>query len=133
MPRYIPRFKSRGKTQIPRLGSKFRGVRKTVGPSYRLRQPIVISFPFRVPLSLTLIKLFVVTRYDYCSDALSCSVCRDTLLSASPNRMNSSFPVGDLLLCLYCKPVVWNGLPSALRLSAFLIIYSYCRLQAILV
>jgi len=24
----------RGKGQIPRLGSKFRGMRKTVGPSY---------------------------------------------------------------------------------------------------
>ena len=28
----IPRLNFRGKTQIPRLGSKFRGPRKTVGP-----------------------------------------------------------------------------------------------------
>src|SRR6218665_2395817 len=32
-PRLIPRLKYLGKTQIPRIGSKFRGPRKTVGPT----------------------------------------------------------------------------------------------------
>src|SRR6218665_1945804 len=33
----IPRLKYCGKTQIPRLGSKFRGPRKTVGPTDQAR------------------------------------------------------------------------------------------------
>ena len=55
------------KTQIPRLGSKFRGPRKTVGPSYEGRLGLVLGLESlentRLPL-LILIGFFAVHPYS---------------------------------------------------------------------